>query len=125
MNNTRQKVGLVLAGLLSAANIAAVLQPTPEGEVGPPIGILVLGSVLGLVGLVATVVAWRSGSMLAMRIAAGTLILNALTAVPAFFVDVPAAIKALVGIVVLITIAAVVLMFSTDRRPAPTSSPVS
>jgi hypothetical protein len=125
MNNTRQRVGLVLAGLMSAGNIVAVLQPTPEGEVGPPIGILVFGSVLGLVGLVATVIAWRSGSMLALRIAAGTLVLNALTAVPAFFVDVPAAVKALVGVVVLLTIAAVVLMFSTDRRPASASSPVS
>ena len=37
----------------------------------------------------------------------------------AFFVDVPMFIKALVGFSVLLTVLAVVLMFSTDRRPAP------
>jgi hypothetical protein len=42
-----------------------------------------------------------------------------LTALPAFFVDVPMAIKALVAFAVVLTLVAVVLLFSTVRRPAP------
>ena len=46
MNTTskRQKVGLVLAGLYSALNILGVLFPTPDGQDGPPIGILIIDS---------------------------------------------------------------------------------
>jgi hypothetical protein len=121
MNTTskRQKVGLVLAGIYSAANIPSVLFPTPDDAEGPPIGILVIGSVLGVVGLVAVIVAWRTGNRAALRAAAGAIIVVTLTALPAFFVDVPAGIKLLVGVSVLFTIAAVVLMFSPGRRSTP------
>lgn len=116
---TRQKVGLVLAGLLSAANIPSFFFPTTEGESGPPLPILVLGSILGVVGLVAVIIAWRSGNRAAVRVAAGTLIVNLLTSLPAFFVDVPAVIKLVVGVSVLLTVLAVALMFSSSRQPAP------
>lgn len=121
MNTTskRQKAGLVLAGIYSATSIPSVLFPVPEGEVGPPIGILVIGSVLGLVGLVAVIVAWRTGSRAALRAAAGAVIIVTLTGLPAFFVDVSAGVKLLVGVSVLFTIAAVVLMFSPERHSTP------
>ncbi|EXF24223.1 hypothetical protein BG28_07685 [Nesterenkonia sp. AN1] len=121
MNTTskRQKAGLVLAGVYSATSIPSVLFPVSEGEVGPPIGILVIGSVLGLVGLVAVIVAWRTGSRAALRVAAGAVIIVTLTGLPAFFVDVSAGVKLLVGVSVLFTIAAVVLVFSPERRPTP------
>jgi hypothetical protein len=121
MNTTskRQKVGLLLAGVYSALNILGVLFPTPEGQEGPPIGILIVDSVLGLVGLVAVIVTWRTGNRAALRAAAGAIIIMTLTALPAFFVDVPAGIKLLVGVFVLLTIAAVVLMFSPGRRSTP------
>ena len=115
----RQRVGLVLAGLLSAGNsLSAIDGPTPEGEVGPPMVVLWAGTVLGVIGLVAVVIAWRSGNRAALRVAAGALIISALTAVPAFFVDVPAFLKIFAALSVLLTIAAVVLMFSSERRPA-------
>jgi hypothetical protein len=41
-----------------------------------------------------------------------------LTALPALFVDVTAGIKALVGVAVLVTVLSVVLMFSSEQRPA-------
>lgn len=121
MNTTasRQKVGLVLAGIYSAANIPSVLFPAPDGEEGPPIGILAIGSVLGVVGLAAVILAWRTGNRAALRAAAGAVIIITLAALPAFFVDVPAGIKLLVGVSVLLTIAAVVLMFSPGRRSTP------
>lgn len=117
-SSRRQRTGLVLAGVLSAANMLSVVGPTPEGEVGPPSVVLWAGTVLGVVGLVAVVLAWRTGSRAALRVAAGSLIITTLTAVPAFFVEVPAAIKVVVSVGVLLTVAAVVLMFSSERRPA-------
>jgi hypothetical protein len=117
--STRQKVGLVLAGVMSVINIPSVFFPAPDGDEGPPLAVLAVNSVLGIIGLVAVVIAWRSGNKAAIRVAAGTLILNAITSLPAFFVDVPAGLKAVVGVSVLVTVATVVLMFSPARRPAP------
>lgn len=121
---TRQKAGLVLAGLLSLGSVPSALFPTPDGQEGPPLGILVVGSLLGVIGVVAVVIAWRTNSRVAIRVAAGTLIINALTGLPAFFVDVPAGLKLLVGVSVLVTAAAVVLMFSPSRATSPVTAEV-
>ena len=117
VTSTRQKVGLVLSGLINLSNIPSAFSPTPDGETGPPYAILVLGSVLGVIGLVATVMAWR-GNRAALRVAAGALVINVITALPAFFVDVPAFIKALVAFSVVLTVTALVLMFSAGVRRA-------
>jgi hypothetical protein len=115
---TRQKVGIGLAGIFSLSQVPTFLIPTPEGEPGPPFFILVLGSVLGLVGVVAAIQAWR-GSSVATRILAGAMIVSTLTGLPALFVDgIPAAVRIFVGVSVALTIAAVYLMFSPPRRPA-------
>lgn len=118
-NSSRQKTGLALAGLLSAINIPSVAMPTPDGEAGPPFAILVLGTALGVIGLVAVVIGWRTGNQAAFRVAAGTLVVNALSSLPAFFVDVPVGLKLAVGVSVALTVAAVVLMFSSSRRAVP------
>lgn len=118
--STKQKVGLGIAGLFSLANIPSFLTAPADGEVGPPMPVLIIGSVLGIIGVVAVVMAWR-GNRVALRVAAGAIIISTLTGLPAFFVDVPMAIKALVGFSVLLTVLAVVLMFSGDRRPASIS----
>ena len=70
VTSTRQKVGLVLSGLINLSNIPSAFSPTPDGETGPPYAILVLGSVLGVIGLVATVMAWR-GNRAALRVLPG------------------------------------------------------
>ena len=114
---TKQKVGLVLCILYSLGNIPSVLFPTPDGEEGPPFAILAIGSVLGVIGLAGAIMAWR-GNRVALRVAAGAIIVITLTGLPAFFVDVPMAIKALVGFSVVLTVVTVVLMFSGDRRSA-------
>jgi hypothetical protein len=112
----KQKVGLVLAALYSLSNIPSFLAGGAEpGEEGPPMAILVVGSVLGVVGLVAAVLAWR-GQRVALRVCAGAVIVLTLTGLPAFFVDVPMAIKAFVAFSVVLTVLIVVLMFSGDRR---------
>jgi hypothetical protein len=114
----RQKTGLVLAALISAANIPSAFSPTPDGQEGPPYAVLLVGAVLGVIGLVTAVLAWRGGHT-ALRVCAGSLIVNVLLTLPAFFVDVPAWIKAASAFFTLLTLAAIVLMFSTSRRPVP------
>jgi hypothetical protein len=114
----KQKAGLVICLIYGLANIPSVLTPTPDGDEGPPMAILVVGSILGVVALVAAILAWR-GNRPALRVGAGAIIVLTLTGLPAFFVDVPVAIKALVAFSVVLTVVAVVLMFSGDRRPAP------
>lgn len=110
------KVGLCLMTVLSVGNITSALGPTPEGETGPPLGILLAGSVLGVIGTVACVVAWMKGNRAAARLAAITVVLVAVSALPAFFVAVPAGVKALVAAMVLLTVTAIVLTFSGRRR---------
>ncbi len=77
---TQQKIGLVLCGLFSLVNVPSALTPPPDGAGdAPPQGILVVCTVLGVVGLVATVMAWR-GHRVALRVAAGAIIVITLTA---------------------------------------------
>jgi hypothetical protein len=88
------------------------------GNDGPPMFVLVLDVLLGLICIGGAVVFWRTGNRLANRLAAGALIFNAITALPAFFVDVDAWVKVLVAVVTLITVVAVVCQLSrpkTDR----------
>ena len=116
--STRNKAGFVLALLLSLPNLLAPLFPTPEGEVGPPMLVLVLASVLGLVTIGAVALAWARGSRSAVRVAAAAIIVAAVTALPAFFApDVPAGLRVLAAVSVLASIIAVVLML-TPARPA-------
>ena len=115
--STRNKVGLGLAFVYALTNLPSALMPPDTGsEDGPPMAILVVCSVLSAVALVAVVIAWRNGSRPAARLAAASLIIVTLTSLPAFFVDVPAFIKALVAVGVVWTIVMVVLMFSPARR---------
>jgi hypothetical protein len=118
---TRTRVGLVLAVVLGLADVVSAFFPTPDGEVGPPLAIVILGGVLGLATLAAVAVAWRSGRRGALRIVAGTRVLSAITALPAFFVDVPAALKLVVAVAVVLTVVCVVLVLSPARRPATVS----
>jgi hypothetical protein len=116
--STKNKVGLVIAGLLGLADLPSVLLPTPEGEVGPPFGVLVVGTICGVITVIAVVYAWVKASRGAIRIAAGARIVSMLTALPAFFVDVPAGIKILVTAAVILTVTSVVLMLSPARQSA-------
>jgi hypothetical protein len=116
---TKQKVGLVLCFINSLLSVPSYFEGTPDSaQDGPPEAVMILASVLGVVGVVATVLAWR-GSGVALRVAAGAIIINTLTSLPAFFVDVPLWLKILVAGGVVLCVVTVVLMFSGPRRPAP------
>jgi hypothetical protein len=114
--STSHRVGLVLAGLLCLVNLPGALVPgSAPDEVGPPTEILVAGTVLAVVGLVALVLAWRSANGVALRVLAACLVLMALAATPALFVDVPPLLKAGVALTVVVTVVAVVLLFRGPR----------
>jgi hypothetical protein len=114
------RVGLVLSALLGAANFPFLFDPNSLGSATqspPPYWLLVINAVLGLVSIVAAVLAWRSGNRMLIRINAAALIINAVTDLPGFFLRTTAGIKALTAVVVLATVVAVVLMLRRDRGP--------
>jgi hypothetical protein len=114
----RNKIGLVLAGLLGIGDVLSILSPTPDGDEGPPLAVLVLSCVLGVVTLAAMVPAWRTGSRTALRVVAGTRILSALTSIPAFFVDIPAGLRAVAAVAFAATVVCVVLVLAPANRRA-------
>lgn len=115
--STANKVGFVLAILLSVVDVIGVAFPTPEGEVGPPFAILAFTALLGLVTLLAVGVGWARHNRAAIRAAAAARILSALLALPAFAVaEVPAFLKAGAAVFILMTIVTLVLMLSPGRR---------
>ena len=115
---SRTRAGLVLAALLGLADVISAFFPTPDGEVGPPLPIVVLGGLLGVATLAAVAAAWRTGQRGMLRIVAATRVLSAISALPAFFVDIPAALKLVVAVAVVLTVACVVLVLTPARRTA-------
>lgn len=114
----RNKIGLVLAGLLALGDVVSVFA-APDGENGPPVVVVAMSVVLGLATLAALVPAWRTGGRTALRAVAGTRILSAILSLPAFFVDVPAGIKIGAAVAFALTAVCVVLVLtpSADRVP--------
>lgn len=119
---TRNRIGLVLAGLLALTDLLSPLYvQTPEGADGPPTAVLAVGVVLGLATLAALVPAWRSGSRPALRAVAGTRIVSAILALPAFFVDIPAGLLVFAAALFALTVVCVVLVLTpADRAVAVT-----
>ncbi|MCU0300526.1 MAG: hypothetical protein MUF35_02840 [Candidatus Nanopelagicales bacterium] len=117
--STRNKVGFVLAILLAVPNLFGPLFPTPDGEVGPPMLVLALGAVLGVVTIAAVVLGWARGTRAAIRVASAAIIVSAVTALPAFFApDVPAGLVVIAAVSVLTSIVAVALMLAPARTAA-------
>jgi hypothetical protein len=115
---TRQvRTGLAISAFLGLINIPFLFVPAPTGQDGPPEAILVLSALVGLVSVVCAVIAWRSGNRLAIRINAAALLLNGLTTLPAFFVDIDAWIKVFSMVSVILTVVALVL--TLRREPTP------
>jgi hypothetical protein len=119
----KNKIGLSLAGLLGLGDTLTLfpggLQPGP-GEAEPPFAVLVAGSVLGLITLVAVVYTWRSRSRVSGRIVTGSRILSMIIGLPAFFVaGVPSIFVVLTAVSVVVTVIAVGLVLSRPNGPHP------
>jgi hypothetical protein len=92
-----------ITAFLGLLNVPFLFAPTPDGDEGPPVLVLIVSGALGLVCVVCAVIAWRSGNRLAVRINAAALIINALLSMPAFFVDIAAWVKLGAAVSVLLT----------------------
>ena len=114
---TRVRIGLVLSILLGLQNIPFLFLDIDWGTAPPPKWLLGLSAAFGLVSIVAAVIAWPSGSRMAIRVDAAFLIVNGLMTVPGFFLDISAGLKVITSVVILATVLAVVLMMSRDRSP--------
>ena len=119
---TRQKVGLGLAAFFFVTNLPSVFEAAPGGQDGPPMSVMALDSLLALVGVVATVLAWRTMSRLWTGVLAASLVLITLTSVPGLFVDIPAFVKALVAAGIVWMLVVLVLVFSGPRDPSESRS---
>ncbi len=111
------QVGFVLTLLLGLFAVVLIAFPTPEGEVGPPLPVLLFGTIAGVAIIAAVLVGWLRGSRAAIRAAAIMLVLTAITALPGLVTtDVPAPLRATAAADVLLTIIAVVLMLKPSGR---------
>lgn len=113
---SRLRAGLALSAVLGLLGVAFLGVPA-DGQEAPPVIVIVLSAVLGLIQVACAVIGWRTGNRLAIRINAAVLIINALLSVPAFFVDIDAWIKAVAALSVILTVVALVL--TLRREPTP------
>lgn len=114
-----RRAGHVLGIILGVVHMSA-LAASPDGEgSGPPVGVLAIGAVLGLVIIALLVQSWRHDQRGPRRVAAVLLVLAGLGALPGLLVaDVPLGLQAAAAVLVLLTLAAVVLMFYPQRASA-------
>jgi hypothetical protein len=109
------RTGLALSVLVGLTNLPFLFLDINWGTTPPPKWLLALQAVFGLVSVVAAVIAWRSGSRMAIRVDAAFLIVNGLMTVPGFFLDIPAGLKVVTSAIVLATVLSVVLMMGGHR----------
>jgi hypothetical protein len=113
------RVGLIVLGVLSLADLASPL--ITDGQ-HPPMFIALIGSALGLISIVLSILAWRGRPAAAIALIAIRL-LSALTAVPAFTTPgVPTVPMILAGVFIALTLGGVVAVLSGFRRVAPASA---
>jgi Na+-translocating ferredoxin:NAD+ oxidoreductase RnfE subunit len=115
----KNTIGLGLCGLLGLADmtsIALIGRQNPD-EPGPPAAVLVFAAVMGVVTVLAVIYTWRTRGRIGARIVAGSRVLSALTALPAFFVDdVSPGLVVGAGAGVLVTLVAIWLVLSGNDR---------
>ena len=109
------KAGLVLLALCGLANL--VPWPMPEdAQAGPPEPVLIAGYILGALTILLVIHAWVKGNRGSAVVAIVLSVINALLAVPAFFVDgVPTSIRELVAVYLVVTVVGVALTFKPNR----------
>jgi len=106
-------IGLILSAILGVLDVVSVAGLGADD--GPPAFIIVIGLVLGVVTLVGVAMAWR-GNARGVPIIVVSRVLSALSAIPAFFVEeAPDWAPPVVGVGIVITIAAIALIYSGRR----------
>lgn len=122
-----RKAGYILGIVLGLGNAVSFFFPSGTNDdgdaVGPPVPVLVVGIIIGLVVMGLLWWSWRADVGWAKRVAVVLLVVLALLAVPAFGQDSVAAwVKSVAGVVILATIVDVVLLFLPQRTDAPSAA---
>ena len=120
----RQKIGAGLCGLMLLLQVIDIPTPPSPDEIGAPYAVLIADFVLGVIGSAALILGLVRRSRAALRVAAGALILILLTALPAFFAPVPAAVRLLVAAGILVSLLAIGLMLTPTNRALQSDSAV-
>lgn len=108
------KSGLVICVLLGVVDIVSL--GGLGADSGPPVGIVLLGAVLGVITLAGARMAWRGDRRGAIAVIVSRAI-SALTALPAFFVDdVPDWVPPFAGVFVVLSIVGIALLTGSLRR---------
>ncbi len=112
--STPTTYGLAICALLAVFDIVSL--GALGANDGPPVPIVLLGAVLGLITLAGARIAWRGRRSGVVTVIVARVI-SALTALPAFFVDdVPDWGPPVAGIFVVLTIVGVGLLVASLRR---------
>lgn len=122
MTRTRNlTIGLVISAVLGAVDILSVVGAGADD--GPPLPVLVIGVVLGIITLAGVSLAWRArrGGVPAVVV---SRVLSALSGVPVFFVgdDAPDWAPPAVAVGIALTIVALALIYVGRRQAAGSSS---
>lgn len=112
--STVAKVGLAICALLGVLDIVSL--GGIGADDGPPVPIVLLGALLGLITLWGVRIAWR-GQRKGATIVIVARVISALTALPAFFVDdVPDWVVPVVSVGLLLTVIGVGLVAVALKR---------
>ena len=108
--------GLVICALLGLGDVLLAFDVSNDA---PPVPVLIIGAVLGLITLYGVRRAWADARRGVTAIVVSR-VLSALAGIPAFFVDdAPDWAPAVVAVGIVLTVVAVGLLFSRTRAPAP------
>ena len=116
MLTRENKIGLVLAFLLGLMDIAFLATLSADSADRPPVAIVVLSVVLGLVTLALVVVAWRRPTWPVMITIIGLRVVSALGDIPGFFQSAGIVITSVVHLA--ISLVCIGLLWNWVRRPA-------
>lgn len=112
---TISKAGLTA---LALAGVLDLFQLFGIGSEDAPTGVILTTAGLGLVTLLGVAAAWR-GSRTGLLVAIGARIVDSALGIPAFFLDAPGWVLALITAMLVLTIAGVVLVAPALRRGTP------
>jgi len=124
--STVNKVGLGMQFVYGLVNIPSILQePGTDKQMGPPMGILWADTVLGVILVLAVLLAWRQGSRSIAWLASTANVGISLTGVPVFFIDgLPSWVEPVVAASIVWTVVSIALTHRPNKDSA-TSAPTA
>ncbi len=114
-------IGLIISAFLGAVDIISVVGAVVDE--GPPLPVLVIGVVLGIITLVGVSLAWR-GRRGGVPTVGVSRVLSALSGVPVFFIgdEAPDLAPPAVAVAIVLTIVALALIYVGRNRVSPTAT---